>query len=355
MTAASILMLWAAVAAQAADNAEDARPLVVVLAPEADGRAMSPDVAQLAGMLESELSSAARYGDVRLLTTAAATAGVQDPHLLGCNVPSCALEAGKAVNAQYVVTTQVIVVGRKRVINMRLLEVRSGRLVGMLSDKAGFEEDSLPPVAARASLRLASAAHLDKAPEKAPEPVVPPPPPEAVKPRTFDGPKTDPGPAVQTIVVPQEAPPAPGPQPAPEPQEEPEPPPPQSTLLQAQNDIIPNPNALPPGAPIVKESGRKVPWLTRFAIMGVGLLLGGWAPLAVPTGVVATTALLVRAVEIRNRLRERPHTTSEIAQMKQQGQIFEVSAYVVAGAAAALFLLGSTVLIVCVVISLVLP
>lgn len=354
------LLAYGPLSAWAQTPSKDAppRPLVVVLPAQADDRTMSPDVAQFAGMLQSELSAVARYADVLLISDAAANAGVKDPRVIGCNQPACALDAARAVKARYVVATQFTTVGRERVVNVRILDVEGGRLLGMQSDKAGFEDESLPPVAARASLRLAAAARLDKEPEKPMQKVEAAPPPEAVKPRKFDPPPPKPDP-VTTIVVPAEQPPppapAPQPAPAPPPQRVETPPAPGETFLQAQTDMIPDPRKLGAGAPTVKEEGRKVNWATRVGIVLAGVILGGWAPLMIPAGIGGTTFLILRAVELRTRLQSRPHTTAEISSMVQQGRIYEVSAYGVGAAALLLFLVGVSVMITCTVVALVLP
>jgi hypothetical protein len=145
----------------------DFRPRVVVLPAHAEAKALGSDGAQFAQMLLSELSSAARGAEVLSLDDAVARAAVVDPGVLRCEELACAAAVGHAVEAQYVVATEIAAVGQERAITVRLQDVIKDRLVAMHSEKATHDEDVLGAVAARAALRMASAARLASAPDPA--------------------------------------------------------------------------------------------------------------------------------------------------------------------------------------------
>lgn len=360
---ASLLPLLVLGAGAAPLRAQDVanKPLMVVLAPNVDKRAAGPDTTNLAGLIQSEFGSAARGADVLLLEDAAAHAAVVDPSVLRCQDVTCAPRVGTAVKARYVVATQVTAVGKERVIAIRLFDVGQNRLLGMQTEKTGFGEDDLPPVVARAALRLAVAGKVDKLPEPPkPAPAPPPeepkqepvPPPVAV-PKKEPPPKSS-GPESQTIIlVPQ--PPPPQPAPAPPPPNTDVPPSPIAGGQVTANPEVPDPNRLPAGVPTAQDQGRKVGWGARTGIILAGLLFGAWAPLALPPAAITAVILLLRAVEIRNTLRARPHDRDDIPPLVTRGRQFEVGAYVVLAVAAGLLVYGVTVVTASIITAIVLP
>ncbi|MEW5855542.1 MAG: hypothetical protein AB2A00_42605 [Myxococcota bacterium] len=282
------------------------RPLVVVLPVDADKRAQAADTLQFDGMLQSELSSAARGADVSMLADAVAQNGVTDVAVLKCVDVSCAGRVGEAVKARYVVVTQVASVGRERVVTVRMMDTSNGRVVAMLTEKAGTEDESLPPVAARAALRLAAAARIDQIPE-----VKPPPAPA-------------PAPAPAPIIVPA---PAPAPEPPPEkiiivPARPPEPPP----VVEA-----PPPEPTPaPRAPPKEEKPKRsflASLLSRIGLGILGVVVGVVALLPIPALLATAVGLYAQAFYLRSQLYERPHLTSEIDGTRERGLGLEVGAH----------------------------
>jgi hypothetical protein len=261
------------------------------------------------------------------------------------------------VKARFVVATQVTAVGKERVVAIRLFDAQGNRLAGMQTEKAPAGEDMLPPVVARASLRLAAAGKIDKLPEPpkpapAPEPEpVPPPPAPVVTPK----PKPAPPESQTYIVVPPKPEPTPPP-PAPAPRQDLDTPPApiQGGQVTANQDI-PDPNRLPAGVPTVKDRERRVGVAPRVGIVLAGLLFGGWTPLAIPVAGVLSTLLLLRAVDTRNTLRGRPHDTADIPGLVTRGRQFEIGGYVVLGVGAALLVYGAAVVTAAIVTAIVLP
>ncbi len=351
--------LLVAAALPAYAQAAGGKPLMVVLSPSVDKRAAGPDTTALGGLVQSEFASAAHGADVLLLEDAAAHAAVMDPSVLRCQDVTCAPRVGAAVKARYVVATQVTAVGKERVITVRLFDAGQNRLLGMQTEKTGFGEDDLPPVVARAALRLALAGKVDKVaeppkPVAAPEPEPPPPAPVAPPVAKKDPPKSD-GPNSQTIILVPQAP-APQPAPAPPPQNLDVPPAPIAGSQVTANPEVPDPNRLPAGVPVAPvDQGRRVGWGPRTGIILAGLLFGAWAPLAVPVAAVTAVILLLRAVEVRNTIRARPHDRDDIPGLVTRGRQFEIGAYVVLGAAAALLVYGVTVVSGSIITAVVLP
>ncbi|MBI5494632.1 MAG: hypothetical protein HY904_06350 [Deltaproteobacteria bacterium] len=342
------------------------KPLVVVLAPVVDARARGNDTVALAGLLQSEMASAAPGAEVHLMEDAAARAGVSDVGVLRCQDISCAANAGRAVKARYVLAAQLTAVGKERVIAIRLFDAEQSRLVGMQSEKAGFEEESLPPVAARAALRLAKAAKIDKLPEP-PKKAAPPPEPE---PAPAPAPAAQPEPAKpapeetprsQTIIVVPQAP-APA---APPPQA----PPPQPRLDTPpaprgggggpgyqDADAVPDPNRLGAFQPTPPpQKGKRVGAGPRVGVVLATLALGGWAPFIAPPAIITGVLLLLRAIELRNTLNARPHAPDEISSMVTRGRAFEIGSYVLFGIAPLFLIYGAIMVTAGVVTAILLP
>jgi hypothetical protein len=98
-----------------------------------------------------------------------------------------------------------------------------------------------------------------------------------------------------------------------------------------------------------------VGWATRAAVVAVGFLVGGWAPLLSPAAGVGAVVLLLRAVEFRHTLRGRPHFTEEIAALKKQGQQYEIFAHVLGVGALGLLAYGVAVTVGCIITAVLLP
>jgi hypothetical protein len=330
-----MLSLLLSLALVAAEEEAPPRPLLVILVPQVDARAKGNDTQGLAGMLQSEFSSAARGADVLLLEDAAAHAAVTDPAVLRCVDVTCAQKVGAAVKARYVVATQVSTVGKQRVVTVRLFDADQSRLLGMQTEKVGFDEESLPPVVARASLRLATAGHVDKVPEppKKVEPVPEPEPAPAPAPAPVVRPKKE---EPQTIIV---VPPPVTPTPAPVPQPLDTPPSPiAGGNIQAHSgDQVPDPNRLPAGAPTAPvEQGRKIGWGPRAGVIVAAVLLAVPAPFGVVAAIGGSVYFILRAVDVSHQLKDRPHDSATIKSLVGTGRAYEGGGYTLIGVAVGL-------------------
>jgi hypothetical protein len=326
---AGVLVLAQAQAAAGQVPAPVDRPLLVVMRPDAE-EGSGQDVAGLGPLLVTELDSAARGARVLAVDAALYTRG-QDPALGKCVVLDCAREVATAVGAKWVVVSQVSRQGRERMVNVRVMDVATGRVAGMLTERVPLDPETLPPVAARAALRLATAAKIDKVaapPPADPAPIPSPAPPREPTPVPVPAPAPAPAPVVKAVPPPDEPVkvviiPAPEPPLQPEgapPPAQPAPPPPAGGMtVMADTPDAAGPITVP-ATPKVEQKRRSVGVWPRLVVAGVGLVLAAWAPL-VAVGLTAGSVLFfVRAVELRLELKNRPHTRSEISTAMAEGQ-----------------------------------
>lgn len=325
------------------------KALVVVLPAETDRRA-GLDARAFAGTLVSEMQTSVRAAEVMSLEDAAAHSAITETDVLTCVKVSCAPKVGHGTGARWVVVTEISLVGKERVVSVRMVEMPAGRVVGMLSERVPpDDEEGMYAVAARAALRLTSAAKLDRetAKEAPTKPSPPAPPPEEtpkVTPKSGQPPEEEP---MKVVTVP-------GPRDTAQPPQETK----KSKTLVAKPTAPGRngaPAAEPKAAPKKSGSGRIVGLPARVGVGVFGVVVAAWGPLVAPVLLAGAAAALAKAVDLRTQLRMRPHDRDQIASMKQEGMLLELSSYGLIAAAGGLVVYGVVVTAVALAASLLLP